>query len=324
MNKKLQVFVSSTYTDLIEERQTAVQAILDAGHIPAGMELFKAGNESQLNTIYKWINESDVYMLILGGRYGSIETNSGKSYTQLEYEYALSKNIPVFAVVISNSYLTQKINSMGYDKVTEQDHPDKYKSFKEFVMSKIIREVSDNKDIQIAIHTTLNEFINEYDLTGWIRNSNENDTIQLLKDNTNLLKENNLLNKQIQKLQEQLNTKSKEQYGKYTFDELVDTLKNKHFPLFPDAIFSESISALKYFTSHYNEFCSAGGHNGYHGITSFYACCKFLEALNLIEEKSKTVENGFANEPYTYYFFKISKQGTIFMMLLEKSDVKYT
>ncbi len=42
MNKKLQVFVSSTYTDLIEERQAAVQAILDAGHIPAGMELFKA------------------------------------------------------------------------------------------------------------------------------------------------------------------------------------------------------------------------------------------------------------------------------------------
>lgn len=56
MNKKLQVFVSSTYTDLIEERQAAVEAILDAGHIPAGMELFKAGNESQLKTIYKWID----------------------------------------------------------------------------------------------------------------------------------------------------------------------------------------------------------------------------------------------------------------------------
>ena len=56
MNKKLQVFVSSTYTDLIEERQSAVQAILDAGHIPAGMELFKSGNRSQLETIYKWIN----------------------------------------------------------------------------------------------------------------------------------------------------------------------------------------------------------------------------------------------------------------------------
>ena len=96
MNKKLQVFVSSTYTDLIEERQAAVEAILEAGHIPAGMELFKAGNKSQLETIYKWIDDSDVYMLIFGGRYGSVESKSGKSYTQLEYEYALNRNIPVF------------------------------------------------------------------------------------------------------------------------------------------------------------------------------------------------------------------------------------
>ena len=113
MNKKIQVFISSTYTDLIEERQAAVEAILDAGHIPAGMELFKAGNESQLKTIYKWIDESDVYMLILGGRYGTVEPKSEKSYTQLEYEYALSKNIPVFSVVINNSY--SFINSLSVE-----------------------------------------------------------------------------------------------------------------------------------------------------------------------------------------------------------------
>ena len=49
--KKLQVFVSSTYTDLREERQAAVEAILTAGHIPAGMELFAAGDETQVNVI---------------------------------------------------------------------------------------------------------------------------------------------------------------------------------------------------------------------------------------------------------------------------------
>lgn len=227
MNKKLQVFVSSTYTDLKEERQTAVEAILDAGHIPAGMELFKAGNESQLKTINKWIDESDVYMLILGGRYGSVETKSGKSYTQLEYEYALSKNIPVFAVVLSQDFLTSKINSLGLEKTMEQDYPDKHKSFKAIVMSKIIREVDDCKDIKIAIHTTLNEFMHEYDLTGWIRNNNESDTLQLSKDNATLLKENNSLNKQIQKLQEQLNTKSKEQFGNYSFDELTSLFEKR-------------------------------------------------------------------------------------------------
>lgn len=47
IRKHLQVFISSTYTDFIEDRQAAVEAILTAGHIPAGMELFTAGDESQ-------------------------------------------------------------------------------------------------------------------------------------------------------------------------------------------------------------------------------------------------------------------------------------
>ena len=70
--KKLQVFVSSTYSDLRDERQAAVEAILTAGHIPAGMELFAAGDQSQMEVIKRWIDESDVFLLILGGRYGSM------------------------------------------------------------------------------------------------------------------------------------------------------------------------------------------------------------------------------------------------------------
>ncbi len=88
--KKLQVFVSSTFTDLIKERQAAVEAILTAGHIPAGMELFTAGDESQMEVIKQWIDESDVYLLILGGRYGSIESVSGKKFCTL----TLSMNMP--------------------------------------------------------------------------------------------------------------------------------------------------------------------------------------------------------------------------------------
>src|SRR5260370_42160822 len=72
MNRKFQVFVSSTYNDMQAERQAAVQAILTAGHIPAGMELFAAGDKSQLDTIRRVIDQADVFMLFLGGRYSSI------------------------------------------------------------------------------------------------------------------------------------------------------------------------------------------------------------------------------------------------------------
>lgn len=310
MNKKLQVFVSSTYTDLIEERQTAVQAILDAGHIPAGMELFKAGNESQLKTIYKWIDESDVYMLILGGRYGSVEEKSGKSYTQLEYEYALSKSIPVFAVVLSDSFLTTKINLLGLSDVMEQKAPDKYLTFKSLVMSKIIRMVDDCKDIKITIHSTLNEFINEYELTGWIRNSNESDTTQLLKDNNDLIKENNSLYKQIQMLQKQLNTTSKKQFGDYSFDELIHILKNKSYKLN-----DEVINILDFFISNYYTFAAMNGQSRKLFSYEYLKALRFLEAYDLIIETTGLLTAGKGSH------FSITKKGNIFYIMLESNNM---
>lgn len=177
MNKKLQVFVSSTYTDLIEERQAAVQAILDAGHIPAGMELFKAG-KSQLKTIYKWIDESDVYILILGGRYGSLEDESKLSYTELEYRYTLAKDMPVFAIVLDDSYLFKKAASMSRNAVFEKDNIEKYNKFKDYVMTKIVKFVSNTDKIHIAIHTQINYFLNEFEfnLIGWSRNDYSDDS----------------------------------------------------------------------------------------------------------------------------------------------------
>lgn len=170
MNKKLQVFVSSTYTDLIEERQAAVQAILDAGHIPAGMELFKAG-KSQMDTIRKWIDASDIYMLILGGRYGSIEKSSGFSYTELEYRYALSKNMPVFAIVLDDKFLSKKSKYKDKYSVYENDNINKYNNFKNFIKTNIVKFAQNTDQICTIIHAQLNTIINDSDyiLIGWIR-----------------------------------------------------------------------------------------------------------------------------------------------------------
>ncbi|MEH6645095.1 DUF4062 domain-containing protein [Sulfitobacter sp.] len=110
---KLIVFVSSTFTDLISERQAAVSAILKSGHIPAGMELFTAGDQSQMDTIRRWIDQSDIYMLILGGRYGSLEPKTKLGYTELEYDYAIEAGKPVFAVVINHDALEVKVREFG-------------------------------------------------------------------------------------------------------------------------------------------------------------------------------------------------------------------
>lgn len=225
MKRKLQVFISSTYIDLKDERQAAVEAILDAGHIPAGMELFKAGNENQLKTIKRWIDESDVYLLILGGRYGSVETDSRKSYTHLEYEYAIEKGMPVFATVLSESWLHNKAAQIGAANVFEQKEQEKYNKFKDFVHTKVIRRVEDLKDIKLSIHTTLSEFKEMYEFSGWVKGSEVEDSTELLKENSTLLKENKKLKELLDK---QASTRK---VGNFEYEEIKEVLKSKELTI---------------------------------------------------------------------------------------------
>lgn len=88
MNKKYQVFISSTFENLKEGRETVIETLLNKNCIPVGMEYFPTANYEQMTIIKQLINECDYY-IILGGKYGSIEPNTHKSYTQLEYEYVV-------------------------------------------------------------------------------------------------------------------------------------------------------------------------------------------------------------------------------------------
>jgi Domain of unknown function (DUF4062) len=101
VDRRYQVFLSSTYEDLRLHRQEVIQALLELDCMPAGMELFPAANEEQWDLITRVINESDYYLLILGGRYGSTDS-SGLSFTEKEYDYALSTGKPVLAFFPEN------------------------------------------------------------------------------------------------------------------------------------------------------------------------------------------------------------------------------
>lgn len=193
---RLQVFVSSTFTDLSKERQSAVGAILTAGHIPAGMELFTSGDESQMEVIKQWIDESDVYLLILGGRYGSVEPTSGKSYTQLEYEYAISKDKPLFSCVATEEALEERVKQYG-SSVLETDNPKKLKEFRAEVLTKMVKFWSDEKDIKIAIGETMSHFSRREELSGWVRAEEEVNMPALADEIARLSKENANLRERI-------------------------------------------------------------------------------------------------------------------------------
>lgn len=194
--KKLQVFISSTFIDLKHERQAAVEAILTAGHIPAGMELFTAGDESQMNVIKRWIDESDIYLLRLGGRYGSLEPMTKKSYIQLEYEYAVEKEKPLFTVVIDKSVIEDRVKQFG-TAVIETENSQKLREFRALVLSKLVKFWHDPRDIKLAILETLSEFERRPELAGWISGRDSVNGGALVEEFARLTKENSELREQL-------------------------------------------------------------------------------------------------------------------------------
>lgn len=71
--------------------------LLNLDAFPAGMELFPATNDDAWTLIKQVIDESDYYLLVIGGRYGSVDDETKLSYTEREFDYAVQQKKPVMA-----------------------------------------------------------------------------------------------------------------------------------------------------------------------------------------------------------------------------------
>jgi len=163
MDKRYQVFVSSTYDDLRDERNEVMHALLELDCIPSGMELFPAADEDQWTLIKKVIDDCDYYVVIIGGRYGSVHS-SGKSYTQMEYDYALSRQKPTVA------FLHENPGAILADK-TEQtdDGKQKLEAFRKLAKSKVVKYWSSPADLGSKVSRSVVRLIKDHPAIGWVR-----------------------------------------------------------------------------------------------------------------------------------------------------------
>ncbi|BCP51744.1 hypothetical protein K32_03610 [Kaistia sp. 32K] len=72
--------------------------VIKAGDFPVQMESFPASDETAFALIKSLLDKCDYYVLIIGGRYGSV-AEDGLSYTHKEFRYAVSQNIPVLVML---------------------------------------------------------------------------------------------------------------------------------------------------------------------------------------------------------------------------------
>lgn len=317
MKKKLQVFVSSTFTDLIEERQAAVSAILKSGHIPAGMELFTAGDQSQWEIIKRWIDESDVYMLILGGRYGSVEAKTGVSYTELEYNYALETNKPLFAVVINDAALEEKVKKCGRS-VIETDHPAELKLFRQKVLGNMSAFFDDLKDIRLGVMESLPEIAASRDLSGWISGSEIPDTKGLVDEITKLNAEITSLTKENASLSKKLDSNPKISTS-FEFEDLIKILNNTDIKIPPDLVSGkENVTRDLYnFFISYKEVMITGVTNEFGSDDTrkflYFNVCPKLQIHDLVRnEKVAGVR---------WRRFSLSKKGQDFLAYVERQKL---
>lgn len=160
---RYQVFVSSTYEDLRSERQQATQAILEAGCFPSGMELFPASDDTQWELIKRVIEESDYYLVVVAGRYGSVGPD-GISFTEMEYDYAVERGIPVLGFVHDNIGDIPSGNTESSEKGRK-----KLEAFRQKVMTRTCRKYSTAPELGMAVMKSLMAEARIRPRTGWVR-----------------------------------------------------------------------------------------------------------------------------------------------------------
>ena len=190
MDKKYTVFVSSTYEDLREERAEVMRALLECDCIPYGMELFSSANDDSWTVIQRAIEECDYYVLIVGGRYGSL-ADDGLSFTEKEFRYAeeIKKPILVFPHANPSSLPVSKSNSTDAERK-------KFKAFMELVNKRQRRTWNTDKELGAIVAQGIIRLKKDYPAVGWIRGDKPVGE-ELLIENRDLQEKNEELQKMI-------------------------------------------------------------------------------------------------------------------------------
>jgi hypothetical protein len=162
MEIKHQVFVSSTYNDLIAERKQVIHALLELDCIPSGMELFPATDEDAWSLIMEVIDNCDYYILIIGGKYGSTNPD-GISFTELEYDYAASIGKPII------SFLHSNIGELSTNKTeTSEKKQEKLKLFRDKAERKHCKFWNSAEDLGGKVSRSLVQLKKRQPSPGWV------------------------------------------------------------------------------------------------------------------------------------------------------------
>ena len=128
------------------------------------MEIFPASSQRQFDFIKRVIQRCDYYVIIIGGRYGTLADDEF-SYTEREYDYAVSLNLPTLAFLHSNP---EKIEVSKSE--TDKDNAERLVAFRRRLEGQSLVDYWENPDqLATKVVAALAQEISSNPGTGWVR-----------------------------------------------------------------------------------------------------------------------------------------------------------
>ncbi|HEX7677873.1 MAG TPA: DUF4062 domain-containing protein, partial [Thermoanaerobaculia bacterium] len=170
-DRRYQVFISSTFTDLRDERKAAIEGVFERGHIPIALERFSPANDSDLQVIEKAMASSQVYILILGHRYGEIISGSNISYTELEYDLAQSRGLLTLVFLMDDQVVAEKRKE--FDRAHMKDaqelaHDGHFTRFRDKVKTHFFRPFRPGPEFKYIVQLALSDRLRDCPVPGFV------------------------------------------------------------------------------------------------------------------------------------------------------------
>jgi len=102
--KPLTIFISSTFPDLEKYREAVHAAVRKLQNHAEDMLYWTADERSATEASISKVIQSDLLILLVAHRYGSIPNGASKSIVELEYEAAREKGVPVLAFFVEPTH----------------------------------------------------------------------------------------------------------------------------------------------------------------------------------------------------------------------------
>lgn len=191
-SKKYQVFVSATCEDLREERLRLIEALLANHCIPVGVHLCpRDARPEQWNAIKALIDECDYYLIVLGGRYGTLSP-TGISYTHREFIYAQTKRKPMASLVHEHP---ESLPDDRRERTAEGVA--RLRDFKDLVArGTLVRPWNQPDDLRPGLERLVAQLVKTHPAPGWVRAGQVSDL--------NLARENQELRRQLDELRKEM------------------------------------------------------------------------------------------------------------------------